>query len=281
MVANQAPKGRLAYILGLARRRVVQGLNMIDRLRRKWAYGQTRTQRTRLVAQGDSWFCYPLWTRQDMLWHLQSSLNYAVRTLAGAGRTSAKMVTKAELAALRRLIETERPAAVLLSAGGNDLLHIMNMRPARARDAGLAFVPDPEGSYIHDSDVKTVLAEVEENLHCLIQTARDAGASKIILVGYDYPNVGNWTQGSIHQSLQHVDAPCAKFQQIADALLDRLFAVQRRVAEAYAEVIYMPLTGVCGDHTDWKDEAHPHTEGFLKAAQHLVGNAEFPKAERG
>jgi lysophospholipase L1-like esterase len=77
-----------------------------------------------LVAEGDSWFNYPFF---DVLEALEDDFGYEIDSVAHAGDTLESMAyDDAQFTALRRRLERlkqhdEKPRAILLSGGGNDI----------------------------------------------------------------------------------------------------------------------------------------------------------------
>ncbi|NND00411.1 MAG: SGNH/GDSL hydrolase family protein, partial [Gammaproteobacteria bacterium] len=74
----------------------------------------------RIVAEGDSWFQYPLLLQDtiDQLINLDN-FQYAIYGLSGAGDLLSNIVREDEIS---EAIERENPDVLLLSGGGNDLV---------------------------------------------------------------------------------------------------------------------------------------------------------------
>ena len=262
---DRAPKGDLAFVRGLIRCQIIRALNTIERVRRAVVYAWARRAKPRLVAQGDSWFCYPLPRPVDTLQHL--SAHYAVKTLAGGGRRLSVMTQPQLLGRLARTIRRERPEAVLLSGGGVDVLDTMNARAVRPKGALPAFVA--EGDHLNRAALGPVLQEVEARLVQLAETALAAGAPRVLLAGYDVLRVWPRPGQTIRDSLDRVGVLPKDQQAVVHRLMALLLAAQRRAADRVPGCLYVCGQGLASPYEDWHDEAHPHSAGTAKLAQAL------------
>jgi hypothetical protein len=206
-----------------------------------------------LVAEGDSWFQYPV-LLEDVVDGL--SADYAVLSLDAAGDTLAHMITEREFVAGLR---SSGAKILLFSGGGNDLLaggalaeHLSAYDPTRGAAA-----------HIRPS-FGTVLAEVlglYDRLFRLV--GNEFPDITIIGHGYDRPvprRNGPWLGGPM-QSRGIVD-PIIQ-QAIAGLLIDRFNEGLKRVAAVYPKVRILDLRGTLGAN-DWYDELHPSDDGFRK-----------------
>lgn len=260
--ADRAPKGDTAYLKGLARRYIIRALNTGERVRRAAIYRRDKNSKPRLIAQGDSWFCYPLPKPVDTLQHL--SQDYAVKTLAGGARRLAIMTQPHLLRRLTRTIWQERPQAVLISGGGVDLLDMMNARAARPKGAPAAFLPGPD--LLNTPALEGLFSDIESRLVLLAKTALAAGAPKVILVGYDVLRVWPKPGQTIRDSLDMVGVAPEAQQEVVNRLMAMLFATHERAASRVSGCTYVPAQGLAGPYDDWPDEAHAHSGGYAKIA---------------
>ena len=265
---QRAPKGTRAYLKGIVRRYIIYALNTIERLRRRWIYQRRRNTLPRLVAQGDSWFCYPLPQPIDTLQHLSRS--YAINVLAGGARRTGAMVTPHQLTHFKRAIERQSPAGVLLTGGGVDLLDIMNARAVRTPYTGTAFTPETP-DFLNHKDIEPILKNIEENLIILAQTALKAGVAKVFLIGYDYLHVWPKSGQTIRDSLDMAGIAPNHHKKTVKALMDLLFAAHQRVAEKTPGLTYIRVYGMAGPRSKWPDEAHAHSQGYAQIADHIHG----------
>ena len=272
---DEAPQGLSAYRQARRYQWLILVANSIERARRLLVFLRCRKTRPILVAQGDSWFCYPTHRILDILQHLQGRHGYAVRTLAGASRTSQAMVTRRELRRLKQVVRCNRGGTVLLSAGGNDLIDILNARSLRAPGAGRVFQEAEVGreavptTYL-SKDLGPVLAAVTGNILTLCDAALSAGAARVVLVGYDYLAALE-KAGEVLLSLDRVSAPPSLHGAISRALIDELVKAQQAAVDARAELSYINLIGRTQPQADWYDEVHPNSEGFASAAAFVAG----------
>jgi len=109
-------------------------LNVASRRRRRSIFDRRRgasfTGLT-VISEGDSWFQLPVLVK-DTIDHLIEDPDLAILSLGAAGDTIGSMVERGELV---RETRRHRPDAVLISAGGNDVLADGGLE-SRLRDAG-------------------------------------------------------------------------------------------------------------------------------------------------
>ncbi|MDU8929920.1 SGNH/GDSL hydrolase family protein [Alisedimentitalea sp. MJ-SS2] len=157
---------------------LMSSVNRIARWRRRQAYKKKIRTWTgpKLVSEGDSWFQYPILLKDviDQLDH-----GYAIRSLGAAGDLISDMVAQDELIAT---IAAERPDAVLLSGGGNDLLG--EGRLARALHP---FDPDREVADYMTPAFETMLNEVIGLYRDILRrVVRTFPGLPVFLHGYDH-----------------------------------------------------------------------------------------------
>ena len=260
---NRAPKGDLAFVQGFLRRYVIQALNTLERIRRARIYARDRRTKPRLIAQGDSWFCYPLPKPIDTLQHLSS--DYAVKTLAGGARRITTMAQPHQLRRLTRSIQEEQPIAMLLSAGGVDLLDLLNARATRRLTTGTAFSADSP-DWLNHADLTPALAEIEGRLVQVAETALAAGVPHVLLIGYDRLRVWPTPGQSLRDSLDMIGVPKVEQQAASDKLLDLLFETHAKAAARVPGLTYLPMKDQAGPKEDWADEVHASSDGYKRVA---------------
>jgi lysophospholipase L1-like esterase len=243
-----------------------------------------------LVAEGDSWFDYPLW---DVLKILDDDYGYDVETVAHRGDAIEEMAYGAgQLDDFARRIEKllrrgVRPKAILLSGGGNDVAgsaFAMLLNHRRSPRAGLdpAVVDGVLAGRIEPAFV-TVLAGVTQLCR------RYLGASRpvpILVHGYDYPVPdgrgfvggfsalpGPWLEpGFRAKDYRDLGERIA----IAAELIDRFHRMLARVVAlpAFAHVRCVDLRGTlsngAGYRSWWSDELHPTRRGFAKVTERFA-----------
>jgi hypothetical protein len=210
----------------------------------------------RIVSEGDSWFQHPM--VKDTIDHLSAS--FSVLSLGAAGDELARMLGSTEF---RRAIDTENPAAFLISGGGNDMLGdrfitYLHEEPQPGTDPA---------RHLKDS-FWTMLDQMIALYHGLFLELRWAYPELWVCChGYDYAIPGEGKDGKwLGKAMRkrHItdeDEQKALVRVILDAFNDRL----KEVAEGFDRVEYVEcLESVAEDQ--WYDEIHPNREGFLQVA---------------
>ena len=221
-----------------------------------------------LIAEGDSWFQFPVWV-EDVVDHL--SANFNVCCLSAAGDELHNMaILKPEYADwVARLTNDGRQLrALLVSGGGNDLVGEQLSGMLRRFTPGL-----PAAGYIDTEGFRARMARLESGYRTIFATVRRRWPNLPILVhGYDYgrplPDQGfqvpprdGWT-GSPMRANGIADS--ALQLAIVRALIDRFNDMLSSLAEQFPAISYVDLRGVVGD--DWRDELHATDSGFGRVA---------------
>lgn len=221
-----------------------------------------------IVAEGDSWFCYPLpgvWVPADAPKDIveQISVEFAVSGVAKPGDTAQNMADF-----FHPFVTTDLQYwgahILLLSAGGNDLLGEGKLESyLRGGDRPLSQYLKPNFFGI----VEFVL----ERLERMVRAAREAKPDvKVILHGYDYARPtgkGPW----LRAPMLKLGIPEAKHQPIIKRIVDsfhaRLKAVTDELDDELAngggEIVMLDLRNTVAT-AQWYNEIHPTTQGFKK-----------------
>ena len=237
-----------------------------------------------LIAEGDSWFDYPL---HDVLRILEDHHGYDVQSVAHKGeRIESMAYERGQFEQFTRMLEkllreNKVPSAILLSGGGNDvagdtfgtlLNHAASVRPGLSR-AVLAGVIDERiaDAYLFLLAALTRLAR-----------GRTGRTIPIVVHGYDYPVPdgrgfaggwgplpGPWLQpGYREKGFADLD----ENTRSAARFVDRFNAMLRRVAATggFEHVRYLDLRGTLSNgpsyRTWWANELHPTGRGFERVA---------------
>jgi len=241
-----------------------------------------------LLAEGDSWFHFPLFLRDVVL---QLSADHLVWPLGAAGETLQNMVFgrpgETEPAYLRALGEWGAQArAFLFSGGGNDLIgEEPNGAPAIAQ---FVRAYEPRRSAVWHIDTaefarRIVLYEASFR-HMITEIATRLPNLPIVIHAYDYvlpcPFDGrdrrrpHWMArdrffGAVFPRLGIVVGLQAA---ILRKVVDAMNAVQRKLAGgnvaggSFAQVFHVDLRGALG-FADWADELHPTNAGYAKVSE--------------
>jgi lysophospholipase L1-like esterase len=237
-----------------------------------------------LIAEGDSWFDYPL---HDVLRLLEDQHGYDVRSVAHKGdRVESMAYNKGQFEEFTRALEkllrdAMVPRAILLSGGGNDIAgdqfamllnHAASARPGLS-DAVLTGVIDERiaDAYVFLLTAFTTLAR-----------ERTGQIVPILVHGYDHavpdgrgfiggwgPFPGPWLEpGFFDKGLIALDDNTRSVARV----IDRFNAMLRRVAAmpGFEHVRYLDLRGTLSNGPDykqwWGNELHPSTRGFAAVA---------------
>lgn len=242
-----------------------------------------------LVAEGDSWFDYPM---TDVLRILEDVHGYDVDSVAHKGDRIEEMAyTGGQLEELTRTVEKLLrrrvvPRAILLSGGGNDVSGdefgmLLNHRESPAPGFNVGMLEGLFGDRLtlaYVSILRAVTRVCEAKLQRRIP---------IVVHGYDHPVpdgrgfIGGWwflpgpwlEPGFREKGYAAVEERVV----LAAVLIDRFNAMLQRIA-AMAEfdhVRYVDLRGTlsnaAGDYAEfWANELHPTPKGFELVANRLA-----------
>ncbi|MVM39372.1 hypothetical protein GO730_20335 [Spirosoma sp. HMF3257] len=255
--------------------------NQIESAQRRKRYRNLKKDpnRLRIVAEGDSWFQYPILV-EDTIDHLYKL--YAIRSFAEAGDTLENYLKKREYL---DAIEEEKVDFFLVSGGGNDIL-------GKQFEGFLRDTPDPndttfqkyfnagltkklddlEGFY---GDMFTQLLDRYPDLHILVHSYDYV----IPLDTNDPINKGksSWLgQYLIKKNIQPQTEREQCIHFIMDAFNERL---QKVVAQFADHISYINVRNVV-NRTSWFDEIHPTNEGFQLVANRFIEVIEKIRAEK-
>ena len=297
MARTRKPRGRDTRWQAALRAGATHGARLvIERRRMKSRMRSVAPARVRslraaarplIVAEGDSWFDYPFFNVLDALEH---GFGYEVESVAHAGDTVEGMAyDPGQLSGFNRMLDKLQqqgrpPAAVMLSAGGND---IAGPTLAALLNDGASPAPGLNESVmvgVVDQRLRDALVTVLSTVTNLCR-AHFGAALPILIHGYDYAVAdgrgyaggfwllpGPWlephfrTRGypSVEGRKPHMKA-----------LIDRFNAMAARVAggPGLAHVDYVDLRGTLSGETaggkykrSWANELHPTRPGFSDVA---------------
>jgi hypothetical protein len=207
----------------------------------------------KLVSEGDSWFHYPF-ILPDVVDHLGA--DHAVFCSAAAGDMLADMVAQDEVVGA---IALERPHAVLLSAGGNDLLGRLQtlLEPYDARRSTV----DEYLGGTFDAFLEALIADYRR---FLLRVVAHAHGAPVLCHSYGYalPRRGGRWLGRPLAALGIVDTGLQRaiVRRIVDRFHDRLAAVVSEPTLAGRVILVDCRDAVPADR--WHDELHPNEAGY-------------------
>ena len=261
----------------------------------------TPSKRTfKLLAQGDSWFDYPPGT--DLIDCLHSNHGHTITNIAVAGSTlndeaygpvprqmfGLPFGTKQSndpdrITELVNRILTDKPQALLLSAGGNDI----------AGDEFFSFVNNSKSGLpsinqeVLDGVVNgTFKAAYDYLIRTALAAAKDAKITMPVFThGYDYPwpdgrglisfigwKVGPWFDDTFnHKNYPNHNAAELKVRHdIVVNFIDAVNIMLAGRAQKYAgQVFHVNFAGTLSSPADWANELHPGNAGFRALAAKL------------
>ena len=238
-------------------------------------------QNLRILAEGDSWFEYPLpLTHGDgVIYQLQRLLGYGIANMAHHGLEVEQMMglsIRQEI--ISRLTDPQvRFDALLFSGGGNDI--VGDQFCIWLRDAP-PLVPPAE--MLDLSAVNSVLAILEAEFRELVDIRDQFSPQTVIFVhAYDFPPItgkgvcgeGPWLKPSLDYAYKHLGVanpdPNDEFV-IVKTLMQMFGAMLNRVATdpKVQRFVVVPTQGtLTPSNSDWQNEIHPSAAGFAKIAQ--------------
>lgn len=228
----------------------------------------------RLISEGDSWFDYP--PHPNIIDFLDGEGFWAIKRFEKSGDTLENIATDANLARIAGAAKKEKPEAILLSAGGNDLFTDIPEKPnlrwiwraLRPFDPGMT--PAEHIDRLPWDEKKT---ELRRGFIRVIDALR--GYAPILLHGYDYLTAsgetalydgfrpaGPWILPAMRD--RGIDAPILQIA-ILRVIIDEVNEILAALETTYPDfVIYVDLRGTLRPGRDWMNEIHPTEDGFHK-----------------
>lgn len=243
----------------------------------------------RILAEGDSWFDYPLPPPfgDGVIYQLQRLLGYPINNMAHWGEEVRQMLgLEQRQEIISRLKDRIRYDAMLFSGGGNDL--VGDQFVTWLKERGPAPPPD---QMLDDDAVSAGVSLLEAEFKELIEIRDQYSPGTIIFVNcYDFPKVtgkgvctlGPWLKPSLDYVYEQMGVgspdPGQEFL-VVKTLLQRFSQMLQNVARDKAlKFIAVNTQGTLDPDADWQNEIHPKTRGFIKIAQKFQAalSATFP-----
>ncbi len=253
-----------------------------------------------LLAQGDSWFDYPPGT--DIIDCLHSNHGHQITNIAVAGSTlndetygpvpremfglpfGPKQADDPDrITELVHRIQADKPQALLLSAGGNDIAGDEFFSFVNNAKSGMSAVNQGVLDGVVNGTFRTAYQYLIETA---LKAAADAGIQMPIFThGYDYPwpdgrglisflawKVGPW----FDDTFNHKNYPNANpndLQARHDIVVEFIDSVNTMLAGLAAnypgQVFHVDLRGTLKSADDWANELHPRNPGFKALADRI------------
>lgn len=210
----------------------------------------------RLLAEGDSWFQYPI-LLHDVVDEL--SLDHAIASLAQAGDTLENMVRGR--ADIEQAIVEYDIDVLLLSGGGNDIAG----EPLASYLAPWSKAAERPEQLVRDETFGAFLSAAEHRLDTLFsELLARFPKLQVLMHGYDWPlprQGGPWLAPALLARAIPLELQAA----VLRLLIDRYYEMLARLAARHGERVHIvDCRGVVGAPADWFDELHPTTPGYRR-----------------
>lgn len=227
----------------------------------------------RILAEGDSWFDYPL-DDGGVITHLETIARIEILNLAHRGDEVRSMLALEQRKRLTRYLSDDSYDfdALLFSGGGNDIVGDQFCLWLRPRITGMSW-----NNAIDTGRLDQIFGIVEIGYRELL-ALRDQlrPACRIFTHAYDYPKVtgkgvcgfGPWLKPSLEY--RGWTDPADQFQIVRqmmlglDAMMRRLETEQNAAGKPFT---YVRTQTLLDPDTDWANEIHPNHQGFRKIAR--------------
>ena len=237
--------------------------NTIDTVRRNRLF---RKQRKRfpdkpiVVAEGDSWFLYPILVKDTIDYLMES---WPVKSLAWAGDTLENYKKSGQLL---KTIKSLGPKYVVLSGGGNDIIgeDIKDLLIKNASD-----ISSPR-DYLNDKYEERIKSISDLYNYFFSEISKHQSIDKILVHGYDYIRPDHATivtkDGWLNKYLQEAGiANANERSKLIKFLIDEFNDLLNNLSEQYEKVVYLDMRNVI-ESDEWYDEIHPNDSGYKKIA---------------
>ena len=225
-----------------------------------------------LLAEGDSWFEYPIWLKDTIDCLMEDHTIYCV---SGAGDELEDMVNATDPEyedALRFIMERRRLdlRGILLSGGGNDIVGETFHGFLKTFDAAR-----PAEWHIDPQTFDPKFRQIADNYRAIIgDIQRTWPGIPIFVHGYDHavplpdqgfriPPLDGWLGDWLRDRRIEDEA---MQREIVKRMIDRFYDMLREIVDdpAYPGVHLVDNRGVVG--ADWHDELHPNDDGYGRVA---------------
>jgi hypothetical protein len=227
-----------------------------------------------LISEGDSWFSYPL--NANIMDYLEMMSDFSMLRLEHNGDNARQILAAGseQLKKLRYYLKKYPVEALLMSAGGNDLVARELKRILNARASGATWQ-----SAVKLATLTTVLDDIVAAYERLLD-ARDSLRPNCVVFAHSYcyfeptgrkatgpfglGSAGPWMRPVLKD--KGID-PATEGPQVARYLVDELHArLQALAAHRKRFIVVDTRSALPVDDVHWADEIHPSGTGFRRLA---------------
>lgn len=255
-----------------------------QRNRKYYRWKKRYPKASRIIAEGDSWYCYPDPRNKvkDIICHLQK--DFLVYTFAYGGDWLAQMSSARVWDKTIEKLENERADCLLLSGGGNDILGTIKKKyRGKLQDR-----PRME-EFLHEytpgryNSAKTIVRPLfrkaikDLKLHyqrLLVDMKNLYPNVPVVLHSYDYPfpvynardykKCGTW----VGKPMFNKKITSAELRRsISIHLMDQFYEMLIELQNEFPNLHVIDLRTITSDQDHWYDEIHLKTRYMKKAAK--------------
>ena len=246
-------------------------VNTIDHGRRQRRLARLRQKfpkKKLVIAEGDSWFLYPIRVKDTIDYIMEE---WPVKSLAWAGDTLENYKKSGELLkAVQEEAKLNKPMYVLISGGGNDIIgpELKFLLKKKVKS------PASPSKYLNRK-YKTQMNKLQKLYQYFFDTlSEEKFVEKIIVHGYDYIRTDHAKMvnkdGWVNKYMESVGiAKASERKKIIRYLINEFNKSLKDLAKQYPKVTYVDLRKSI-DADEWYDEIHPDDRGFRKVADRFL-----------
>jgi lysophospholipase L1-like esterase len=238
---------------------------LFNRIRKRRFKRQFKKGGPVVVAEGDSWFLFPLPGVKDTIDYI--SRKYIVRSLADAGDEVEDYLEKGDLL---QNVKQLKPEYVLISGGGND---IVGEKIVDILIKGVKNGSQPS-DYINEIFKQKMDRLKELYIYFFGEINKIESQTKIYIHGYDYirhnPDKKTIKKGWANRYMIAAGiTDISMREKIIHYLVDTFNNILKELDQNYDFVTYIDHRGTVAVD-EWRDEIHPNNVGYGKVANNFL-----------
>lgn len=238
---------------------------------------------TRIVAEGDSWFSYPL--RTDVVDCLRRGFHYEVIDFSAPGDTLENMIlgtgitrefqpTRPPLEDVLAALARTRSPVLLFSGGGNDVARDGFESYLNGAESGLPVIREAYLRYMFETVFPRYYETLLDRVHAVSPrtVVITHGYARTVPTGLGYRVLGGtWAGPWLLPALARKRvSPAAERRRVVFAVIDAFNQALAAFAKAHpGRFVHVDLRPHLDPDSDWDNELHLTSSGFATAAQEL------------